>query len=367
VSDGSANDGGDLLRDSARKRAIDSGLAFLERRQLPSGEFPMWLGSDLGPGGGSSLDPCTFTTAHVVHSLGYSSAPLAREMVSRGLSFLQAEMQPYGVWKYWSRRHPGHYFIPPDVDDTASISYVLRRNGMAVPGNERLLLANRDRRGRFYTWIVPRWALPRRDPAYWRVVGKQLRSPRQLRRFWTSNKLSAKDVACVVNANVLLYLGDMPATKRVSEYLVNVMRRHEEAHDPWYRSKFAFYYAVSRCAQVGVRSVEATLEEVVARTLAAANTDGSIGANELETGLAACTLQNCRRSPVELEQAVTFLVAAQCSDGSWPIAPFYYDGQPDPVERWGSEELVTAFCLEALLRYDAVTSELGANTREAAC
>jgi len=38
------------------------------------------------------------------------------------------------------------------------------------------------------------------------------------------------------------------------------------------------------------------------------------------------------------------------ADGSWPRATLYYSG-PKKLYGCGSEELVTGFCLEALLHY----------------
>jgi hypothetical protein len=66
--------------------------------------------------------------------------------------------------------------------------------------------------------------------------------------------------------------------------------------------------------------------------------------------LAACSLLNWRTAPRELGRTIRFLLATQRDGGEWPAIPFYYAGPTNPAG-FGSEELTTGFCLEALLRY----------------
>ncbi len=49
------------------------------------------------------------------------------------------------------------------------------------------------------------------------------------------------------------------------------------------------------------------------------------------------------------------------ADGSWPRAALYYSG-PKKLYGWGSEELITGFCLEALLRYQIACSASATNS-----
>ena len=213
------------------------------------------------------------------------------------------------------------------------------------------------------TWLAPRLASPALNMDFWRLVLRQLRTPLRSRAFWTTNDLSPGDVASVVNANVLLYLGDGPETAGVSDYLHDVLRSDREAEsDQWYRSRFSFYYAVSRCAYNGIRSVEPLLDVIAERIIGAAGTDGSIGADALDAAQAVCALQNCRRSGAEVDSAVEFLLSGQSAEGGWPVAPFYFGRDL----QFGSEEVTTGFCLEALSRYCAFgvarNDESGART-----
>jgi len=75
-----------------------------------------------------------------------------------------------------------------------------------------------------------------------------------------------------------------------------------------------------------------------------------IGDDVLNTALAACALLYWGSSTPALECAIHLLLTEQRRDGSWPRAALYYSG-PKKLYAWGSEELITGFCLEALLRY----------------
>jgi hypothetical protein len=323
--------------------AVEHGLAFLSGRQLLSGQFPTYVGKDLRSD--RTFESSPFTTALVAHSISRSSAPRTREMIDRALDFLCAEMEPGGAWRYWASDHGGHELIPADVDDTACVSQVLRRHGRPVPPNRRLLLANRDRRGRFYTWIAPRFAPPPLSVAFWRVAGRQP----QARDFFNANRISSRDVSCVVNANVLFYVGDGSAARPVVEYLVDVMRRRVEGCcDGWYRNEFPFYYSVARCIAGGISGLAQLSDEIAARIGAAQREQGCVGEGVLETALAACALHYLDKRSATLTRACEFLLSTQADDGGWEIAPLYHGGPPGEL-RWGSAELTTGFCLEALL------------------
>lgn len=326
------------------------GLDFLRRSQLPSGEFKAYMSRDAGMETDCVFDSSPFPTALIAYSLGFADAAEAGGMLDKALRFFAAEMEGPGLWRYWTKQHQYHSVIPFDLDDVACVSYVLRRHGVPFPDNRALVYANRDPRGLFYTWMTPRWPPPP-EPAYLRVVLRQWLSPLKLYYFWKLNESAPRDVDCVVNANVLLYLGDGPETRAVVDYLIDIVRRGDEGCcDKWHLNRFTFYYVVARNFHAGVAAFEAVREEAVARIVRAAGPDGRIGANALETALAACALLYWESRAPELERAVAFLLAAQRAGGEWPRAALYYGG-PKKYYGWGSEELTTGFCLEALLHY----------------
>lgn len=329
--------------------AIARGLEYLRRSQLPSGEFKVYMSTDHSLLTDAVIDSSPFPTSLITYSLGFAAAGEAGALIEKALRFFLAEMEGRGLWRYWTKQHRYHSIIPPDLDDIACVSYVLRRHGVAFPDNLPLLLANRDPRGLFYTWLTPRWPPPTLA-ACWRAVLPQWLSPVKLYYFWKLNESKPLDVDCVVNANVLLYAGERPETRPVVDYLIDSLRRGVEGCcDKWHLNPYMFQYAVSRCFREGVKALGAIRDESIGRIVAAARPDGSIGENVLDTALAACALLNWEASPPELASAVRYLLGTQLEEGAWPRAVLYYGG-PKKFYGWGSEELTTGFCLEALLR-----------------
>ncbi len=332
-------------------QAIERGLGFLNRSQLPSGEFKVYRSRDELKDC-CEVDSSPFPTALIAYSLGFCDSPAAAEMVDRCLRFFLAEMEGQGLWRYWTKAHPYHSIIPPDLDDIACVSHVLRRHDVSFPSNEKLILANRNEAGLFYTWVTPRWPPPL-NVDYCRAAFRQLLNPVALHRFWKVNESAPGDVDCVVNANVLLYLGENDATRGIVKYLLDVVeRREEECCDKWHLNRFMFYYVMARNFHAGVSAFESAKATVGERIIAAANADGSFGTNVLDTALAVCALCYWKSSTPQLERAVEFLLREQRSNGDWDRAVLYYGG-PKKFFGWGSEELTTGFCLEALAHYRA--------------
>ena len=87
---------------------------------------------------------------------------------------------------------------------------------------------------------------------------------------------------------------------------------------------------------------------MVERILAHQQADGSFG-DELLTGLGVCALMNLGVQTETLAKAIAYLVSTQQADGSWKRIPMY-GGPPTPTT-FGSADLTTGICLEALARY----------------
>lgn len=302
---------------------IDAAVAFLEQRQLASGELPV-----LAAG---KPDPSIFPTALAAHSLSF--APGAKNIRIRALDFLATEMAPRGLWKHWPRVHPYAHQLPPDLDDTSCASAALVAAGRTFPDNRARLLRNRDRRGLFRTWLLTR---------------AQLRHPLTTAAFFTRTSAKPFDVDAVVNANVLLYLGRRTETEPVIAHLLDVLRTGGEITcDKWYERPFAVWYFFSRA----LRAAGAEAGENIMERMATA-----VPANPLEHALAICTSFDWNRPP-----DLAPLLDTQLPSGAWPAAGLYHGGRkrlsrhsfapPHPdTPWWGSEELTTAFCIEALSR-----------------
>ncbi|MBN1424655.1 hypothetical protein JXA88_08865 [Candidatus Fermentibacteria bacterium] len=305
--------------DPARLRsAIGRGVGFLETNQMKHGEFRTYASPDSTLARIRHFDSSPFVTSFVAYSLSYIADPRVEEMTARALCFLAEEMDREGTWRYWSSLNDKA--IDPDLDDTACISFLLRRHRKTVPANHEVFYGNTDSRGRFKTWL--------------RKAGSS----------------TPNDVDCVVNANVLLYLGSNARTQAACAWVNNVIARGTEASSTvYYVHDTAFYYMLSRAFLHGANCLGASRDAVLSRLGDMQGHDGAMG-DELATGFGICARLNFGVDPDSaMAGAATYLLRRQRPDGSWPISAFYV-ARRDGVW-WGSEELTTAVCLEALSRY----------------
>jgi hypothetical protein len=329
---------------------LDAALAFLATEQRPNGEFPTYKARDVALSEEPTFDATPFATAYVLHSLSYADDPAVNALTGPALDFLEAEMEPHGVWRYWTSTHPQHDVIPPDLDDTCCAAAVLRRFGRPAPDNDELLLANRDRRGLFYTWIVPRPAVTR-SRGWWGVALRNAPLTHGRLNFWRLTEAWPWDVDGVVNANVLLLLGDRPEATPVVAHLATALEDGRAAScDKWHRNECAFLYAVSRAYASGVTALEAMREPLAAHAEKAL--EGELA--PAEVALAACTLLNLGRCGDALDRAAERLAASQAETGAWPGFALYWGG-PKRVYGWGSEALTTGLAIEALARVSATS------------
>lgn len=275
-------------------------------------------------------------------------------MLDRAMSFLKAEMESGGAWRYWSKAHPSHSLIPPDIDDTVCCSLVLRQQKVEFTPNTDLILANRNNKGLLYTWFSPRLPAPL-NLSYWRIALRTLLNPLAFCLFWTVNESKPDDVDSVVNANALCYLGARQETEPLIRHLCEIIEKDEEqSSDKWHLSPLNLYYSVSRALFMGVQELHKIRELVISKIGALSHPDGMIGTSSLDTALAACALINLQNGGDLLDSAIQHLLNQQREDGAWSRSPLYYGG-PKKYFGWGSEELTAGFALEALARYREFT------------
>jgi hypothetical protein len=311
-------------------RSISKAVAYLQDNQLRHGEFKTYVSPDSTMRRILHFDSSPFVTTFVVYSLAFVDDPRTPEMTKRALDFLQGEEDRAGVWRYWTSLNDKR--IDPDLDDMACISFLLRRYGRRFGANHEIIYANRNNQGLFYTWI--------RDP----------------------HSSEPNDIDCVVNANVLLYLGENSRTRAACTYVNDVIQRNVELENSvYYVDDSAVYYCVSRAFKEGVGCFDASRDSMIARTLRTQNPNGSWG-DELATGFSLCTLFNLDApDSTTLEHGISYLLKRQQFLGSWPNAAFYIarsgsvrwgsEALTDASVWWGSEALTTAICCEALARY----------------
>ncbi|OON67174.1 hypothetical protein [Hymenobacter sp. CRA2] len=344
-----------ITQNSRLNKAISRGLTYLTQHQFPNGEFCCYIAADEPMQGWCLTESTVFATMVVASCLlPLADRPETEAMLAKASGWLQYQMHHGGVWPVFSDRHPWHALVPYDTDSMVYASAFMRARGIDCPSptNLPLLLANRTRKGLFYTWFLLRlnWQT---NPTHWRITAREVLHPINSFFFWRANECTRADVDMGINTNVLYYLGDVEATQPIIAELLRVIaEKREDDCDKWYRNPFTIYYLMSRVYRQGVTKLEPARPAILERILATARPDGQLGKSIFDTALAVTTLLNLGFASPILDQAIEFILQAQAASGEWPRWLFYYGG-PKLLQGWGSEELTTGFCLEALARYQA--------------
>jgi hypothetical protein len=259
------------------------------------------------------LDSSIFATTFVLYSIARIDHPCVTVMANKAISFLKREMCGCGLFQYYTSKNARS--IDFDLDDTACASFVLQGSHPLITRgyNVGYFIENRNEDGLFYTWV--------------------------------GRATPANNVDSVVNANVALYLGDRDETKSASRFLVDTIKSGDESNSyHYYLDNITLYYAVSRAYAHGALSLSGARDAVIENILQSSRDDGSFG-NELATAWAVCSLANFEYDSVtRIGSALRYLERRQRADGSWRRAPMFHGSGV----YYGSEELTTALCLEAL-------------------
>ena len=274
------------------------------------------------------FDSSVFVTPFVLYSTADIDCPRVSTMTDKAVSFLTGEIKGPGLFQYYTSKNTKS--IAFDLDDTACASVALQRSHPLVIGGQNVecFMENRNEADLFYTWV--------------------------------GGAAVENDVDSVVNANVVLYLGDRDETKSACRYLIDTIEGgHESDSYRHYLDDMTLYYAVSRAYAHGAESLSGARKAVTERVLQRSNDDGSFG-DELATACAMCTLANFGYDGVaRLKSAARYLEGRQRANGSWRRVAMYFQ----PGIYYGSEELTTALSLEALTRVAAMSAAQNAAVR----
>ena len=308
----------------AGRESIRRGLAFLESTIDGNGAWHCIRYNIANPDVPRHFEKPPFVSALCVLALESCAEARAQAMCTATRAYLVNTIEYPGFWRYY--RH-----LPQDLDSTTLCSLAIGTHpwillGRNVPG----ILANRDKEGRFRTWM-----LAKDEP---NVVATF--------RF---------EADPVVNANVIAYLGDHPETRRAQRWLEALIAAdHLEGSSKWYPDTVAIYYAITR-AMVRVQPALDRLRPIIAdRILGLRDEQGEFG-NILQSAQAVAALYNVGRlESIDAKRHLERLLDSQRDDGSWPELLAF----GDQLLKWGavgqighgSESVTSAFCVEALER-----------------
>jgi len=306
--------------------AIKRGIDFLFKNQLPWGEFKTFASFDpffIV----SHLDNSPFFTSLILYLIKDIEDERVKIITKKGIDFLMSEMEDEGIWRFWTKREK--HYLPPDLDDIANISLLLKRYGIKV-NNRELILKNRNKDNLFLTWIEEE----RVKKSYW----------------WGKIK---NQVDCVVNVSVLAYLGE--EIKEVLDF-IKEMVKNKKYFSYYYPSKLSFFYFISRAFKEGIEALKENKEDIVKQILNLKKKNNSFG-NELETALSLDTLLNFQYFGEEIEKGIDFLLRKQKNDGSFRCCYFFYGAPlycfaiPPGHSYYGSAAFVTALSLDVFQKY----------------
>jgi hypothetical protein len=292
--------------------SVRLGLRYLHDHQLPYGEFRTYASPSMNMRV-TSFDSSVFVTTFVLYSIARIDCPRRKTMTKKAISFLSEEMRGPGLFQYYTSKNANS--IGFDLDDTACASVALQQSHSLVAGgrNVEYFLENRNEAGLFYTWV--------------------------------GDTAQENDIDSVVNANVVFYLGDRDETRSACRFLIDTIesgRERDSYH--YYVDNLTLHYAVSRAYAHGAPSLAGAKEAIIEKVLLRSKDDGSFG-DELATACAVCCLVNFGYKHVtRLKDAARYLQEQQSADGSWRREAMFCQ----PGRYYGSEELTTALCLEAL-------------------
>jgi hypothetical protein len=316
-------------------QAVTAGLQFLQACQQADGSFLSYRWRLVGEKE-LDLEPenSLYQTAFIGSVL--SGVEGASPIVRRVAGFVETQRDPGCVWRYMRKDHPGSVTLAPDVDDTALGSLLLREAGRPVGTADAVLLSNRDRQGRFYTWITVfgSWY---RSAARVRILFDRLPRLRHVVAAFRGEYQRIGDVDAGVNANVVLYLGRGPSTEGAVNYLIDVAKRGV-IDDRWYEDPFTLWFLISRAlSRHGIQAGAVLLEQL-----------GSLSpTTPLQLAEAVCiALDWGGHVP---EEWIAGLLASQSRLGGWERIPLYSVRGKD--DRWGGEATTSALCVQALSRW----------------
>jgi hypothetical protein len=152
--------------------------------------------------------------------------------------------------------------------------------------------------------------------------------------------IDREDVDPVVNANVILYLGERDDTRPAIDFVVSTVLADAMPFSLYYEDLLALYHAVARAYRHGATALGVLRQPILDRV--ARRTSRPDGLTPLQAALAASAVLTFDPDAPLGRELVRIVRSTQRGDGAWDAYAYY--------GVWGSDELTTAFCLEALAR-----------------
>ena len=308
----------------AGRESIRRGLDFLESTIDENGAWHCIRFNTADPDIPRHFERPPFISAFCALALESCGEPKAKALCAATRAYLADTMEYPGLWRYY--RH-----LPQDLDSSTLCSLVIGNHPwILLERNVPEILANRDEKGLFQTWILADDE-PGVVPAF---------------------RIEADPV---VNANVIAYLGERPETGEARQWLEGLIIDGKLAGtSKWYPDPASIYYAITRALLRVPAALERLRPVLAERILGLRDGKGDFG-NILQAAQAVSALCNIgSRQSIDAQQQAERFLNWQREDGSWPELLAFGDQElkwgPAGQIGHGSEPVTTAFCIEALER-----------------
>lgn len=312
------------------QKSINKGVEYLVTQQQKDGSFLSL----------SSPNPRNFAKAKKYHTIfpaflvlsclnAVEETPKMKTIKRKTAKFLLSQKSKHWSFNYWARNSKEAKTLPypDDLDDTScALSALYQYNPKLIDGSVMakmvtlLTAVERKEGGPYRTWLVPLNA-----EAVW------------------------KDVDLVVNSNIAYFLSLQDILLPNIKALIELAIETENYVSPYYPSFYPVIYFISRWYRS--EKVKRITNFLFSKRQAKGRWN-----NPLNTALAVSALINFGVSPKKLKESIYYLIRRQ-QRGTWKAYPLvtefigkkktYYAGSP---------ALTTAFCVEALAKYQKIIS-----------
>ena len=295
--------------------ATGQGLEFLKWNVQADGAWPSKVYKNWELTGSWHVEFPPFVGGLGLLALEECAHPAAEELRARTRAFLHTRIEYPGVWRWppWA----------PDLDSAAICSLAASPHLWLLLGrNVDAIVSWRDGEGRFLTWMSNEGA-----------------------------HAALNHLDCVVNANVIAYLGDRVETRAAQRWLETLVKedRETDALRPFYPEVMDLYAALARASRLAPPVFAGLRSTLANRILACRDAGGSFG-DVLQTAQAVTALDSLGEGGREavVRPALEHILATQRPDGGWPEC--FVWRFPGNTLGFGSEAWTTACCIEAMGR-----------------
>ncbi len=322
-----------MINQQIMNNTINQGVAFLAKEQLQDGSFLDYSTSNAKNFTKAKEYRSVFPSALILSCLNtLKETSLIKDIKQKLVNFLLSQKSEHWSFNYWARDSEESRALPypDDLDDTCyAMSALMQYNPKLIDGSVMakvvmLLTAVEEKEGGPYrTWLVPATAS----------------------KEW-------QDVDLAVNSNIAYFLSlqDISLPK-LNSLIVRAIETNNY-YSPNYPPGYPVIYFISRF-------YKGNKVNRVKNFLISKRQNKIHWRNPLNTALSVLSLMNFGFPPDRLEKSILYLIDKQ-KKGVWK--PYVFNIDPAIKRKTyyaGSPALTTAFCLEALAKY-----ELGIKNKE---